>query len=288
VFNLSDDFERSVVEPYVAAHAAGRTPNPCIECNRRIKFDRLLARAERLGFEALATGHHARVVPGEGGVFRLLRGVDPTKDQSYVLSMLDQRSLARVVLPIGRLTKGEVRARAAALGLRTADKPDSQDVCFVSRAEGRQGFLVPRIELHQGELVDAGGSVVGRVPAVELVTVGQRRGMGHADDGTRRYAVALDVARRRVTVGTAQQAARREVRLLGGSVTWVADALDDGADALAQVSAHGRVLPCTVSLAGGVAEVRFVRPERPVAPGQTVAFYDVRMPEAVIGAAIAA
>ncbi len=140
VFNLTDEFDRAVVAPYVEEHAQGRTPNPCIECNRTMKFDRLLARSERLGFDLLATGHHARV-SGEG-VRRLRRGADEAKDQSYVLSMLGQEALARVVFPVGDLTKDEVRAEARRLGLRTAAKPDSQDVCFISSTEGRAGFPV--------------------------------------------------------------------------------------------------------------------------------------------------
>jgi tRNA-specific 2-thiouridylase len=139
VFDMTEAFHASVVDPYVAAHAAARTPNPCVECNRHIKFDLLLERADRLGFDFLATGHHARVAPGEAGdPHQLRRGADPDKDQSYVLSMLGQEQLSRVILPIGDLTKREVRAHAAALGLRTAAKPDSQDVCFIRSDEGRQ------------------------------------------------------------------------------------------------------------------------------------------------------
>ena len=138
VFNLTEEFDRTVVTPYVDEHAAGRTPNPCIECNRSMKFDLLLRRAERLGFDRLATGHHARVTrQGAGGtgadgpIWRLRRGADPAKDQSYVLSMLGQDALSRVVFPVGDMTKDDVRAHAARLGLRTAAKPDSQDVCFI-------------------------------------------------------------------------------------------------------------------------------------------------------------
>jgi tRNA-uridine 2-sulfurtransferase len=201
VFNFTDDFDASVVRPYVDDHAAGRTPNPCIECNRHIKFGTLLERAGRLGFEALATGHHARVDAGPGGR-RLLRGADRAKDQSYVLSMLAQEELARVLLPVGALTKTQVRAHAARRGLHTASKPDSQDVCFIRSTEGRRGFLGHRLPLHAGDIVDAGsGVVVGTVPAVELVTVGQRRGLGVAVDGRRLYALAVDVDARRVLVG---------------------------------------------------------------------------------------
>jgi tRNA-specific 2-thiouridylase len=293
VFGLTEEFEASVVEPYVDAHARGLAPNPCIECNRHIKFDQLLERARRLGFDALATGHHARVArvdERDGGTrFRLLRGVDERKDQSYVLSMLGQSQLRQVVLPVGALTKAEVREMARRLGLRTADKPDSQDVCFIHGAEGRAGFLGRRLTLQPGTVVDGRtGAVVGSVPAVELVTVGQRRGMGHAADGTRQYVSSVDVAARRVVVTGAEEAAVGEVSLRPDSLTWVDDPVPNGAAAIAQVSAHARPVPCTfVAEQGGVA-VRFADRQRPVAPGQTVAFYDPADPDAVVGAGIAA
>src|SRR5580704_6651843 len=163
VFNMTDEFGAAVVEPYVAAHAAGRTPNPCIECNRHVKFDRLLDRSVRLGFDVLATGHHARVGRATGR-YELRRGADPKKDQSYVLSMLGQDQLARVVLPVGPLTKAAVRDHATRLGLRTADKPDSQDVCFIHGADGRLGFLGRRLALHAADVVDgAPAAVLGSV-----------------------------------------------------------------------------------------------------------------------------
>src|SRR5262245_14406321 len=154
VFNFTDDFHAHVVAPYVADHAAGRTPNPCVECNRHLKFDRLLARAERLGIDAVATGHHARVVPVADG-WRVGRGADRPKDQSYVVHILDSPTLARVRFPVGDRTKAEVRARAAELGLRTAAKPDSQDVCFITR-HGREAFLGRRIPFTPAEVVDTG------------------------------------------------------------------------------------------------------------------------------------
>ena len=293
VFNLADEFGRDVVAPYVAAHRAGRTPNPCIECNRTIKFDRLLARARRLGFDKLATGHHARVAAMPGGRWKLRRGADDLKDQSYVLSMLGQDALAHVCFPVGHLQKPAVRAEAARLGLRTAAKPDSQDVCFIYGREGRSGFLAQRLELHPGVVVDEhSGETLGALDAVELVTVGQRRGI-MAVTGERRYAVDVDVATRRVTVATAARARVDEAILEPGSVTWVDEALDDGAAAFAQVSAHGRPARCTVHLGGaagaaGAVRCCFEEPQRPVAPGQTLALYDARDPGAVVGAGIVA
>ena len=289
VFNLTEEFDRHVVAPYVAEHARGRTPNPCIECNRSLKFDRLLGRAERLGFDRLATGHHARVTIGTVRL-QLRRGADPLKDQSYVLSMLGQDALARVLLPVGDMTKAQVRAHAHRLGLRTAAKPDSQDVCFIGSAEGRAGFLAGRLQLHRGDVVDAEGRPAGSVDAVELVTVGQRRGMGHGSDGRRRYVTDVDVATRRVTVGPAEDVMRSSVVLDGRSLTWVDRPLAAGARAVAQVSAHGRPAPCSVDTTADDTDlvVRFDDPQRPVAPGQTVALYDALDPDAVVGAGIAA
>ncbi len=287
VFNLTEEFDRQVVTPYVGEHARGRTPNPCIECNRSMKFDRLLRRSERLGFDRLATGHHARVT-GDGSRRRLRRGADVAKDQSYVLSILGQDALARVLLPVGEMTKDEVRAHARRLGLRTATKPDSQDVCFIGSAEGRQGFLSRRMELHPGAVVDGEGRPAGAVEAVELVTVGQRRGMGHGSDGRRRYVTQVDVAARLVTVGSATEALRPSVLLPASSLTWVDRPLDPGSRAVAQVSAHGRPVPCTVETDDAGLRVRFDAPQRPVAPGQTVALYDALDPDAVVGAGVAA
>jgi tRNA-uridine 2-sulfurtransferase len=286
VFNLTEEFDRHVVTPYVEAHALGRTPNPCIECNRSIKFDRLLERSDRLGFARLATGHHAQV--SAGTPLRLRRGADVDKDQSYVLSMLGQSELARVVFPVGEMTKADVRAHAVRLGLRTAAKPDSQDVCFISSVEGRQGFLSDKLAFHPAIVTNTLGETVGTVDAVELVTVGQRRGMGHGTDGARRYVTAVDVPARRVTVGSAAEAVTSAVVLPDATLTWVDQPLLDGARAVAQVSAHGRPAPCRIVRTPDALEVRFDVPQRPVAAGQTIALYDVTDPGAVVGAGIAA
>ena len=284
VFNFAEEFEQRVVAPYAEAHALGRTPNPCIECNRHLKFRRFLDRAVRLGFEAVATGHHARIAnDGPDGLPRLLRGHDAAKDQSYVLSMLTIRELSRVLLPVGELTKREVRARAAALGLPTAAKPDSQEVCFVAAGPGqgpRERFLGERIQLHPGRLVDrATGSVVGTVAAVELVTVGQRRRLGFSSSG-RLYALEVDAASATVTVGSEDDLLIDEVELT--ERTWVASPLPVGAVVLAQASAHGRPRPVRLTDSG----VRYIDgPDRRVAPGQTIALYTG---DEVVGSGIAA
>ncbi|HUY30837.1 MAG TPA: tRNA 2-thiouridine(34) synthase MnmA [Acidimicrobiales bacterium] len=286
VFNFTDEFAAAVVDPYVADHAAGRTPNPCVECNRHLKFGALLERADRLGFAAVATGHHARVDrdPGSGRP-RLLRGADAAKDQSYVLAALTAAELARVVLPIGRLTKPEVRALAERRGLATAAKPDSQDVCFVAsrspragQSAGRRAFLEARIDLHPGIALDAvTGEQVGEVPAIELVTVGQRRGLP-GSGVARRFALAVDTVARTVVVGDAQDLLVSDVPLTGR--TWVGEPLAAGTRCTVQVSAHGRPLPAR-SLDRGV---RFDVPARRVAPGQLVACY---VGDEVVGSGIA-
>jgi len=276
VFNLGDDFERHVVGPYVADHAAGRTPNPCIECNRHVKFDVLYRRARTLGFDRLATGHHARVVTTADGVHHVARPADRAKDQSYVLHMLDQDHLVDLDLPIGDLTKDEVRRHATRLGLRTASKPDSQDVCFITREHGRDDFLSRRIALTPGRVVDGDGTEVGRVDAVEMVTVGQRKGMATGGAGEPRYAVTVDVPSATVTVGAAADLLVEATPV--ERPTWAHRPVSGPVEV--QVSAHGS--PAAAELVGD--QVRWVEPHRRVAPGQSVVFYDG---DRVLGGALA-
>ena len=275
VFRFTDDFEARVVEPYAAAHAAGLTPNPCIECNRHVKFDRLLRRATQLGFDAVATGHHARL-RRDGPHVRLLRGADPAKDQSYVLYVLGQRQLERCLFPVGEITKAEVRARAAELGLRTAAKPDSVEVCFVTASGGREQLLRSRVGLRPGRVVDTSGELVGHVDATELVTVGQRRGLG-AGGGGRRYALSVDPTEGTVVVGRLDELMTESVRLT--NLTWVGDAA--AGSVLAQSSAHGAAVEADFD--GDI--VRFAQPHRRVAPGQSVVLY---CGDDVLGGGIAA
>ena len=260
-FNFADDFAAAVVGPYVDAHAAGLTPNPCVECNRSIKFGRLLERAEDLGFDAVATGHHARIVDRQ-----LARGRDTGKDQSYVLYMLSEADLDRLRLPVGEMTKAEVRAEATALGLRTAAKPESMEVCFITRG-GRERFLAERGVMRPGEIVDAGGRVLGHHDGAAAYTVGQRRGLGVAA-GERRYVVDVDSARGAVTVGAYDDLLRDEARVT--DLTFVAGSPPAATEPLlVQVRAHAT--PFEGFLDGDV--VRFAGPQPRVAPGQVVAFY---------------
>ena len=276
VFNFGEDFSARVVDPYVADHAAGRTPNPCVECNRHIKFDRLLRRAEALGFDAVATGHHARVIRRPDGTRRLARGADAAKDQSYVLYMLGQEALAKVLLPVGELTKDRVRALAAELGLRTATKPDSTDVCFIRRGE-RGSFLSERLEPTPARVVDTSGRQLGEIPSAQLVTLGQRKGLGVG--GMRRpvYVVDADVDAGVVTVGERADLLTDHQEVC--DVTWAAEPVRG--PVLVQTSAHGAPRPATLD--GG--RVRWREPQQRVAPGQSVVFYEG--PE-VLGGGIAA
>jgi tRNA-specific 2-thiouridylase len=284
VFNFSEDFERDVVAPYVAAHRAGRTPNPCVDCNLHLKFDRLLRRAVRLGFDALATGHYARIAPRPDGTVALLRGVDRAKDQSYVLSVLGQEQLARLMFPLGCLEKAAVRTIAERLRLRTASKPDSQDVCFVTRAEGRRGFLGRRIPLTPARLVDAEtGAEVGSVPAAELVTVGQRRGLGCGGFGEPRYALAVDPARGTVLVGSEAALSTRAIPV--GSLRFVGERPGPEEVLLVQASAHGEPTEGRLVADGDRGVVELAAPRRRVAPGQVVAFY---RGDEVLGSGVAA
>ena len=262
VWTFVDEFDARVVEPYATAHAEGLTPNPCIECNRHLKFGRLLRRATQLGFDAVATGHHARVVTD--GRHRLLRGVDAQKDQSYVLYVLGQEELARCRFPVGTMTQAAVRGKAAALGLPTAEKPDSQDVCFVTTSGGRRALLASRIPLHPGRVVDTTGADVGQVDALELVTPGQRRGLG-TGGGTRRYALSVDPVARTVVVGSAAELHVESVELT--RMCWVDQPVEGEVEA--QTSAHGVPVGATFD---GVT-VRFAEAQRRVAPGQSVVLY---------------
>ncbi len=266
VFNFGDDFERHVVAPYAADHAAGLTPNPCVECNRHIKFDRLLRRADALGFDLVATGHHARIITTAAGP-RLARGVDAAKDQSYVLHMLDASVLARLLLPVGETTKDEVRREAQARSLVTAGKPDSQDVCFITAAAGRRKFLGERIPMRPGRVVDTSGHQVGTVEALELVTVGQRRGLGAVGGGSPRYVLDVHPESSTVTVGSRSELDREITPLQDWR--WTNGTVDG--PVLVQTSAHGTAAAATIH-SDGLA-VHWAEPRRKVAPGQSVVAY---------------
>jgi tRNA-specific 2-thiouridylase len=274
------------VDPYVASHVAGTTPNPCIECNRHLKFDRLIERGRALGFDAVATGHHARIVD-DNGVLRVGRGEDSLKDQSYVVHMLSGEDLAYMMFPVGFMEKTDVRQLGVDFGLRTATKPDSQDVCFIGSTIGRAGFLEPRLSFNTAEVVDQSGTKVGEVSAVELVTLGQRRGLG-LGGGDKRYVVAVDVPARRVTVGDEASLFVESENLR--SMVWP-HAQDEhivlGGEVLVQGSAHGERAAAQIECVDGNYRMVWSRPNRRIAPGQTVVFYD-KADQVVLGGGIVA
>src|ERR671927_1967439 len=216
VWDLAEEFHADVVEDFVAEYAAGCTPNPCLRCNERIKFSAVLVRAQALGFDAVVTGHHARLAGGE-----LRRSVDAAKDQSYVLAVLTAQQLAGAVFPLGSMTKERVRQIAAERGFAVAAKPDSHDICFIPDGDTR-GFLSRRLGAQPGPVVDAAtGATVGEHAGAYGFTVGQRRGLGVAvGDSRPRYVLGIEPVSRTVTIGTADLAGVDEVRT--GRPTWTA------------------------------------------------------------------
>ena len=268
VWDLAERFRADVVDDFVAEYAAGRTPNPCLRCNEKVKFAAVLDRALALGFDAVVTGHHARLADGV-----LRRSVDLAKDQSYVLAVLTPEQLAGTVLPLGELTKAEVRAHAAARGLGVADKPDSHDVCFIADGD-TAGFLRDRLGAQPGPVVDAlTGAVVGRHDGAYGFTVGQRRGLAlrtPATDGRPRYVLGLEPVTRTVTVGPREALLVSEVR---------ADRPRELAPLAlplrceVQLQAHGQPRPCTVVPDGDGWRVELAAPATRPAPGQAAVLY---------------
>lgn len=276
VLDHTDDFKDEVVGRFVHDYASGQTPNPCIECNRTVKFDRLLARLDDFECDSLVTGHHARSRETVEG-WQLLRGTDPAKDQSYVLSMLTQHELERTRFPVGELTKKEVRQVAAGMGMRTAHKPESMDICFVGQRDYR-GFLrdVAPDVFEPGVIEDTSGHQVGSHDGVVEFTVGQRRGLGIAV-GEPRFVIKIDAAGSRVVVGSQDDLDVSRLEL--HSLTWVSGQGGDG-PVKAQYRAHGDAVPAWLDSGSSLT---FVEPQRAIAPGQTVAFYD---DEVVLGGAL--
>lgn len=276
------DFRERVVEPFGAAYVAGRTPNPCIDCNRRVRFRTLLERTEALGCEVLVTGHYARV-RNDSGTYRLLRGLDPAKDQSYVLHMLGQNELAKVQLPIGEFTKGQVREEAARLGLRTASKPDSQDICFVKsdyRTFLRENFTDVATP---GAVVDTSGEIVGEHGGTVDFTIGQRKGLGVAV-GEPRYVVDIQPASATVVIGTkrdleAKGCTLEETSFVSGTPP------EPGSEVEVKVRYRADPVPATYEVDPGGSVIRFRDPQLAVAPGQAAVLY--RGDEVVGGGTIA-
>jgi tRNA-uridine 2-sulfurtransferase len=272
VVDLSAEFEERIVADYVADHAAGRTPNPCVRCNERIKFGAFLERADALGLDLVATGHYVRTERAADGSWRLFRGLDADKDQSYVLAGLTQAQLARSRFPVGGMAKHQTRAHARRLRLPVADKADSQDLCFVPPGGGA-GFVEERAPelVRSGEVVDPAGRVLGTHRGVHRFTVGQRRGLG-VSTAERSYVVEVDSKANRVVVGPGSLLSRPGLE--AERVSWIAGRPDGPVEAEVKVRYRGPDAPGVVEPVGrDRALVRFRAPQRAIAPGQQVAFY---------------
>jgi tRNA-uridine 2-sulfurtransferase len=272
VVDLSEAFEERVVAEYVEDHEAGRTPNPCVRCNERIKFGSFLDRAEALGFDLVATGHYVRTDRDPDGRWALRRGLDRAKDQSYVLAGLSQDALARARFPVGGQSKAETRAHAERLGLPVAGKPDSQDLCFAPAADAG-AFLEARAPhlAREGEVVDRNGRVMGSHGGTHRFTGGQRRGLG-VSTAERTYVLEVDATANRVLVGPGDLLAR--VGLVAERVNWIAARPDGPFEAEVRIRYRGPDVPAVVEPLGrDGARIEFRSPQRAVAPGQAVAVY---------------
>jgi tRNA-specific 2-thiouridylase len=274
VWDLAGRFRADVVDDFVAEYAAGRTPNPCLRCNEKIKFSAVLDRAVALGFDAVCTGHYARIADGAGGS-ELHRAVDADKDQSYVLGVLTAGQLAHAVFPLGGSLKSEVRSEASRRRLAVARKPDSHDICFVADGD-TAGFLRRELGHAPGQVVDQAGDVVGEHDGAYAFTVGQRRGLRlgrPAPDGKPRYVLDVSPVDRRVTIGPADALAVDEV--VGIRPRWCGAPPGEGqVECEAQYRAHGERVPARASWDGSELVVRFGSLQRGVAPGQAVVLYD--------------
>ena len=274
VMNFKTLFQATVIDYFIGEYTQGRTPNPCIACNRHVKFEGLLQRALALNAPLVATGHYARIEKGADGRYLLKKGVDAAKDQSYVLYHLNQETLRHFLMPLGAYTKAETRRLAAALDLPVADKPESQEICFVPNDDYKAYLKEHAPEaLRPGEIVDQTGTVLGRHEGVPLYTVGQRRGLGVAAPRPL-YVTGLDHRRNRVIVGEREDVFSRA--LIARELNWIAiDALEAPLSVRAKVRYGAKEGNATVyPLRGGAVKVVFEEPQRAVTPGQSVVFYD--------------
>ncbi|WP_285732402.1 tRNA 2-thiouridine(34) synthase MnmA [Nocardiopsis sp. ATB16-24] len=271
VWDMSEEFDREVVQDFVAEYESGNTPNPCLRCNEKIKFEAVLDRALALGFDAVATGHHVRKVDG-----RLVRSVDEAKDQSYVLGVLTRQQLEHAIFPLGDCTKEEVRAEAERRGLSVADKPDSHDICFIADGDTR-GFLNRRLGERPGPIRDEEGNVVGTHSGAHAFTVGQRKGLGLGGSPHPRYVLSIEPVDNTVTVGP--RASLRVEAMTGTRPVWSgSEPLTQPTDCHVQLRAHGQVHPARVwqreGQDGPELVVELTEPATGVATGQAVVVYD--------------
>lgn len=269
VWDFADRFKEDVIDDFVAAYAAGETPNPCLRCNEKIKFSALADRAVALGFDAVATGHYARL---DNGVLR--RAVDADKDQSYVLAVLTAQQLSRAMFPVGDTPKPQIRDEAAERGLAVADKPDSHDICFIPSGDTR-AFLGAKIGVRPGAIVDSDGAQLGEHEGVHGFTIGQRKGLGlpgPAADGKPRYVTDIDPDSGTVEVGSAQDL---QVWTIDAErAVWTSGSAPDGpVDCVVQVRAHGGMAGAVAEATGDSMTVHLAEPLTGVARGQAVVLY---------------
>ena len=271
VLDYVEEFTHAVVEPFARGYLEGLTPNPCIECNRNVRFDALLERTTSLGCDVLVTGHHARIQESDG-VYKLRTAVDGSKDQSYVLHMLDQEALARVKLPVGEMTKAAVRQYAGERGLRTAQKPDSQDICFVTSGNYRDFLrgISPEIDA-PGEVIDTDGNVLGVHQGTADFTIGQRKGLGVAV-GEPRFVLDVSPSERTVTIGTYEDllvdgCSVTDMRLTGATPP-------SGGRVSVKVRYRSTPAAATITATGDVWRFEFDEPQPRPAPGQALVMYD--------------
>ncbi len=275
VWDFSERFRDEVIDDFIAEYRAGRTPNPCMRCNERIKFAALLERALELGFDAVCTGHYAKLVDGPEGL-ELHRASDAAKDQSYVLGVLTAEQLAHTYFPLGSTpSKALVRAEAEERGLTVAHKPDSHDICFIPDGDTR-GWLAEKVGTAPGEIVDRTGAVVGSHEGAHAFTVGQRRGLSlgvPAPDGKPRFVLEVRPVSNTVVVGPKEALATAEIA--GERFTWAGHAPSTAEFACdVQIRAHADPVPAHAVVADGVVTVRPEVPFEGVAPGQTAVMYD--------------
>ncbi len=267
-------FQRQVIDYFVAEYRSGRTPNPCVLCNERLKFGALLKKAVSVGAEHVATGHYAIVEHGER--HRIRKGCDPQKDQSYFLFSLSQSQLARTRFPLGSMSKEETRAIATKLGMKVAAKRESQEICFVTQDDYRPFLREQGVVAHPGEIVDAAGRVLGDHPGIEFFTIGQRRGLGIAT-GRPMYVVALDPSRNRVVVGEDDELACSVCTVERCNWVSIASLISSRSVMVKTRSQHKGVVAVIEPLDRGCSRrvrVRFAEPERAVTPGQAAVFYE--------------
>ena len=284
VWDFAREFQEQVVDDFVDEYRQGRTPNPCLRCNEKIKFAAVLDRGVALGFDAVATGHYARLSHTKG-ITSLHRAADHAKDQSYVLGVLTQEQLRRCLFPLADTEKPQIREEARALGLGVAKKPDSHDICFIPDGD-TQGYLARHLGAEAGPIVDADGAVLGEHQGSYRYTVGQRKGLDlrvPAPTGQPRYVLRIEPVSNTVVVGSRAELAVTTIR--GIRPTWTEREVPGSWRGFLQYRAHGAALPAQVSVDGQEVRVELDDPTSGVAPGQSAVFYDG---DRVVGSAVVA